>query len=570
MQSISFYPIRLVRLLYNDTQNYISTSKIQGDRVATELAMSPNNYFVAAAEGKSIDLWNFRTRELRKRISFTDSITGMAFSADASQLAVTIKGSKLIIYDTNTWTILDSYNNRGSLLSPSYHPNGKYLSMVRNNRDLVVVNLKNKEIECSIDDQNGNVSCSHMFIDYAQNNAYILSNCGKSIIFWDVNNLNPYYSKLVRDEVEKKMNDWMRIMQGESMEEYAIRVNDETRLAQRNQYAQEASTKLAGDRLTIENPFVGNYDESTGKLDICFNSMPKIAIDVPANEVGDFAKGDKMYFDNAVYVLNDEDEFQLAYVEVKNEVTGKMYIYDNIGRLKLHAMEDDEGFVPLEVMQIAKQEEVKLTEIKETVVEEKKEEKLISENTSINVKTEILPGYDANGKKIYNYKIGYQYEVIDKAFSARDDFPSGGYDMRRSGAAMSLVKIIKNAFEGDFSKYLSQNKVVKVIITGSADASPIRGRIAYNGINGEYTNEPYTKNGNLDHLTVSKTTGITTNEQLAFLRAAGFKRYVEENVSTLKNTQNEYEFHVEVAKERGGEYRKINVEFIIMDSFPSK
>ena len=75
--------------------------------------------------------------------------------------------------------------------------------------------------------------------------------------------------------------------------------------------------------------------------------------------------------------------------------------------------------------------------------------------------------------------MGYQYEVINKEFSAKEDFPSGGYDIERSNAAMSLMKIIKNAFEGDFSKYLSEGKQVKVIVTGSADASPIRGRIAY-------------------------------------------------------------------------------------------
>lgn len=45
---------------------------------------------------------------------------------------------------------------------------------------------------------------------------------------------------------------------------------------------------------------------------------------------------------------------------------------------------------------------------------------------------------------------------------------------------------------------------------------------------------------------------------------------IEKNVTTLDNTKNEYEYHVEVAKERGGEFRKINVEFVIMDAFPAK
>ena len=254
-------------------------------------------------------------------------------------------------------------------------------------------------------------------------------------------------------------------------------------------------------------------------------------------------------------------------MEVKNETTNKVYIYDNIGRTRLTAMEVDDNFVPLEIMQQATREEVQLKEIKEQVVEEKKQDKLITDNTQINVKTEVVPGVDADGKKILNYKVGYQYEVINKEFSAKEDFPSGGYNIEKSNAAMSLMKIIKNAFEGDFAKYLNEGKQVKVIITGSADASPIRGKIAYDGRYGEFTDEPYYKDGNLDNITVTKSSGVTQNEQLALLRAAGVQNYIDRNVTTLSNTKNQYEYHVEVAKERGGEYRKINVEFIILDAF---
>ena len=56
---------------------------------------------------------------------------------------------------------------------------------------------------------------------------------------------------------------------------------------------------------------------------------------------------------------------------MKNETTNKVYIYDNIGRTKLTALEADANFVPLEIMQQATREEVQLKEIKEQVVEEK-------------------------------------------------------------------------------------------------------------------------------------------------------------------------------------------------------
>ena len=51
-------------------------------------------------------------------------------------------------------------------------------------------------------------------------------------------------------------------------------------------------------------------------------------------------------------------------------------------------------------MQQASREEIQLKEIKEAVIEEKKQDKLITENTQIDVRTEVIPGVDANGNKI--------------------------------------------------------------------------------------------------------------------------------------------------------------------------
>ena len=553
-----------------DTREYLPQAYIQGEEVATCLAMSSNNYFIAVATGKNIDIWNFQTKRKRTTIPMPAVVKELTFSDDASLMAVVSDDNRLTIIDTKTWDKKYIFDDmRGVLSSPSFHPEGKYISVVRDNNAIVVMNLKNGHVEQTMTDNTGVVG-THFFMNKQTSDVFMLSNMSNALLFWDANGLNPFFGKLLNREVDAKMNEWVKMMQGESMEDYAIRVNDETRKKQQELFAQQIATELAGDRIAIENPFVGDYDASKGMLNIGFNTMPAIALEVPENEVGDFKDSKNLKFDNAVYVLNDKDEFELAYVEVRNETTNKVYIYDNIGRTKLTAMEVDDNFVPLEIMQQASREEVQLKEIKEAVIEEKKQDKLITENTQIDVRTEVVPGVDADGNKILNYKVGYQYEVVNKAFSAKEDFPSGGYDIERSNAAMSLMKIIKSAFEGDFAKYLAEGKKVKIVITGSADASPIRGRIAYAGQYGEYTDEPYYKDGNLDNITVTKASGITTNEQLALLRAAGVKNYIEKNVNTLQNTDNEYEYHVEVAKERGGEFRKINVEFLIMDAFPTK
>ena len=557
----------LGEIVIYDTKEYMPLAYIQGEAPATALAMSSNNYFIAAAAGQNINIWNFQTKELRKAIPMPAVVKEVTFSPDAALLAVTTDDNHLTIIDTKNWDKVDIFDKLGGTLSsPSFHPEGKYISVVKDGKNIEIINLKNGVVEQDIVDPTGGVTGGRFFKNNQNSEVFLLTNRTKQMVFWDANGLNPFYGKIMGREVDAKMNEWVKMMQGESMEDYAIRVNDETRIKQQQLFAQEVATALAGDRISMDNPFIDGYDASNNMLNIGFKGLPSIGLEVPSNEAGDFKDG-KMKFSNAVYVLNDKDEFELAYVEVTNETTNKVYIYDNIGRTKLTALEADENFVPLEIMPLATREEAQLAEIKEQVIEEKKQDKLITDNTQINVKTEVIPGVDANGKKILNYKVGYQYEVINKEFSAKEDFPSGGYNIERSNAAMSLMKIIKNAFEGDFAKYLSEGKQVKVIITGSADAAPIRGRLAYDGRYGEFVDEPYYKDGNLDNITVTKAGGITQNEQLALMRAAGVKTYIEKNVTTLGNTKNEYEYHVEVAKERGGEFRKINVEFVIMDAF---
>jgi hypothetical protein len=557
----------LGEIVIYDTKEYMPLAYIQGEAPATALAMSSNNYFIAAAVGQNINIWNFQTKELRKAIPMPAVVKEVTFSPDAALLAVTTDDNHLTIIDTKNWDKVDIFDKLGGTLSsPSFHPEGKYISVVKDGKNIEIINLKNGVVEQDIVDPTGGVTGGRFFKNNQNSEVFLLTNRTKQMVFWDANGLNPFYGKIMGREVDAKMNEWVKMMQGESMEDYVIRVNDETRIKQQQLFAQEVATALAGDRISMDNPFIDGYDASNNMLNIGFKGLPSIGLEVPSNEAGDFKDG-KMKFSNAVYVLNDKDEFELAYVEVTNETTNKVYIYDNIGRTKLTALEADENFVPLEIMQQATREEAQLAEIKEQVIEEKKQDKLITDNTQINVKTEVIPGVDANGKKILNYKVGYQYEVINKEFSAKEDFPSGGYNIERSNAAMSLMKIIKNAFEGDFAKYLSEGKQVKVIITGSADAAPIRGRLAYDGRYGEFVDEPYYKDGNLDNITVTKAGGITQNEQLALMRAAGVKTYIEKNVTTLGNTKNEYEYHVEVAKERGGEFRKINVEFVIMDAF---
>jgi hypothetical protein len=551
-------------IIVYDTKKYESQYILAGDTAATSITVSPNDYFIAAVTGKRINIWNFERKTIRAHIDVETEVTGIAFSPDASMLAITLPG-RLLLYNTRNWENIQNYTFDDVASSPSFNGDDKYLAFILNGRRIAVLNIRKQEIIQEIPEESNILACRFF---NSHDKTYLISSRSKAIVYWNANGLNPFYGKIINQEVDKKMNEWVKMMQGESMDEYKIRVNDSTRLKQMELFTQEATTSLAQDRISIENPFVGDYNNESNLLAINFTSLPPIEIPVPASELSDFGNGSNLKFNNAVYMINEEDEFVLAYIEVTNEVNNKVYIYDNIGRTRIEAIETDLNFVPLEILQIASQEASNLESVTENVMEENKQEKLITDNTQINVGTEVVADVDAEGNKILNYLVNYKYEVINKEFSEVEDFPPGSYDIKKSNAAMSLMKIIKNSFEeGDFAKYLKAGKHVKIAITGSADGAPIRGKIAYDERYGNFEAEPYYQNNELNNITVTKATGITENTQLAFIRAISVKDYLSNNIASLQNTQNSYHYNVEVAEERGGEYRRITIQFTIIDAF---
>ncbi|MDE7096929.1 MAG: WD40 repeat domain-containing protein, partial [Muribaculaceae bacterium] len=104
-----------------------------------------------------------------------------------------------------------------------------------------------------------------------------------------------------------------------------------------------------------------------------------------------------------------------------------------------------------------------------------------------------------------------------------------------------------------------------VEFTGSADGSPIRRAIAYDGVLGEFDNEPVNINGELTSLSVSSNIGIATNEQLAFMRAQSVKQDLLRQLPQLENMDSDYRYNIEVSEGRGGEFRRVSVVLTFID-----
>ncbi|WP_418457966.1 WD40 repeat domain-containing protein [Bacteroides sp.] len=552
-------------LLFFDTRQYALQSKMEIPFVAENIAISSNNYFIAASNGNTLDIWNLQTKELRKSIEADDKINCFTFSADNNLLAVLTADGKLNTYDTRTFFILQSYDAMGTAKYCYFHPEGKYIAIITGDNRISILNLMDETDREYIDNAEGGITDAR-FLKNGKGEIFLAYNTVNSITYELMSKLSPNYTKLMSDELSDRMNTWMKMMPGETLEEYNLRVNDETRTEQMKLFEQEIATRMADNLVEKSEVTLGNYNPTDNVLALEFNTMPTIYLDVPTEEVSDFMNPGDLEFRNAKYGLTKNDKFELIYADVYNKASGKTYKYDNLDRESFDYMKSDDNFIPLNLVQQSNMDEIKLQEIKESIMNMAKQQKTISDHTKISVDAGIASETDANGKKIMNYNINFSYEV-EQGFSAQEDFGPGKYATDQSGAAMSMLAIMKTAFEKDFAQYVQAGKKLRVKITGMADASPINGKIAYNGVYGEYTNEPVYKDNDLSNITVTKESGITQNDQLAFLRAVGVKEYLLQNIPAFSKMNSDYNYYIEVTKEKGSEYRRISVAFTFVDAF---
>lgn len=552
-------------LQFFNARLYDLQDKMKMPFAANRLAISGNGYYLAAAGNNRLTIWNLEQKSVRKEFDFDMPVKDMAFSDDNTTFAVLTADGLLTTYDTRNFLILQSFDAMGNALSCSFHPEGKYLSVVTGDTRVAILNLMDEEDRNYVDNAQGGITDAR-FVRDGKKQIFLAYNTTASMTYKLMSALAPNYTKLLADELNDRMNDWMKMMPGETLEEYKLRVNDETRAKQIRLFEQEIATRMADNLVQMSEVTLGSYNPESNMLAVNFNTMPTIYLNVPAAEVNDFMDPGNLEFRNAKYGLTKQDKFELIYADVYNKVSGKTYVFDNLDRQSLDYLKSDDNFVPLELVQQSSMEELKLQEIKEKIVSLAKKQNTISDHTQISVNARIVADQDADGKKIMNYKIDFAYEV-DKGFSAQEDFAPGKYKAGESGAAQSMLTIVKTAFENDFAQYVKPGKKLHVRITGMADALPINGKITYDGCYGDFVDEPVYKDNDLSNITVTQAEGITQNEQLAFLRATGVKEYINENIPSFGKMNTDYLHNIEVTAGKGGEFRRITVEFTFVDAF---
>lgn len=557
------------------TDGYWTASVIEAGKIYDHIAVSPNGYYIAAAHGSEMDIWDVDAADIKRIVRFAGKVNHVTFSPDSREIAVSCDTSGLQIVNAIDHHRTEVTKGIQNVRQASFHPDGKYIAYAKAD-SIIVYNLINHRRAFSagsirIKGEPLDIPMSDiMALNFHSNNSTttLSHNTGDKVVFWDMSSLPPLYRSKLSEEVDKLMSDWIRQMDGESLEEYRVRVTDDNAARQKAMLLDQAATAIATQVIALEDPFISEeYDMENHTIDIKFEQLDAIKLEVPEEEFQEVREGDLSY-ENPIYTLDDMDEFQLVYLEVVNRTTDKTYIFDErdyiIEDIKFE--DDDIDFIPVAMLQTVNMEMEVLQQQTQEIMEEKKQENVITDKTSITIDTEIESDFDSDGNKIYNYNLGYQYDVSE-GFSYQEDFGPGKFIVTESNAAVTMLEAIRTALAGDMKKYVDQAKSIEITITGSADAIPV-GRILYDGSCGEYVETPYYVKDELSSMTVTDETDIRNNEQLAFIRAASVKVWLENNVEELRANSAKcvYNYRTEVSDVRGGEFRRIIVNIKFRDA----
>lgn len=548
-----------------ETKKYTISRKIQTPGfTARQMVGSPNGYFLAAVDGNKVIVYNLETLAPRKTFDFDEKVTDVAFSPNNNDFGILTADGILALYNTRTFDMRKMVDNLGDGEAFAFNFDGKYIAAITGPNQIQVVNLV-RDSERDVFDMTVGDFKDLTFLYDAHRNTLLAATEGPVVTVRRMPGLEPYYSKLISEEVDKKMDEWLKMMPGETMEQYKARVTEEEMNRRRRLFEDEISTNFAGDLLDGAKMTFGSYDRANNVLALNFDTMPTIYLPVPEDEVTEFADPSKIRMTEVQYGILPDDTFEIVYARVHNDATGKSYIYDNLMRSVMDFMNNDDA-ISLELLQQQQMEEIKLQEIRQQVVEEAKSRNVLSDHTNITVDTKVVPDYNADGDKILNYQVKFSYQV-EPEYSAKEDFAPGKYHVNESGAASAMVDIIRQALEGDLAQYIQEGKKLRINLLGTADAAPIINGIAYDGAYGEVEDEPVYVDGQLSALTVTTKNGIKTNPQLALMRAMGLRDYIIKNIPSLEKMNKDYRYDVEVSEGKGGEFRRITATLTFVDAF---
>ena len=532
---------------------------------------STGNIIYSANQDSTISIWNLRELKQEKTIRINSEITSMCISSDDALIVVGTSSGFVKIIDSNTGNIkYDILGHAGRVNSVAINQNNFYVASAGDDNKIVFWALKNGAVYKSLEDNIAPVSKVIFSYDFDQRREFFFAGGQDKLLrVWEVTDLPLPLEYLIKKEIQEQIEQWEQKREGESILLYQNRISQENKKKQVNKIQDSIVNKYALRVYPLIDSQLSAYDTGKETYTITYDQKCAIALKIPKNEAENFSKNFKSLKPQVFQFVFDNDDFKLNYLELKDTLNQKTFYYDESG-IKNNELYRVEEIVapPIEVLVEVANKQDTLKEKLNTYIGIKKEEKIISDNVKLSVNTKITVEKDSIGKPELNYHIEYSYEVIKATVENQtDDFPLGKYKLTSSNAAKITVQILKETIDKELIKYIKSGMDVTIKITGSTDASPVVNTIPYSGDFKDFEDEPYFFNNNLESMTVSQKTGITKNEQLAFLRTYGVRDFITNYIESLNSAKLHFQHYTYVAKEKGSQYRRISIELILHGVF---
>ena len=231
-----------------------------------------------------------------------------------------------------------------------------------------------------------------------------------------------------------------------------------------------------------------------------------------------------------------------------------------------HQYNDDiHSFILKRLRQTTLQREKKMNkQIQQMLVNLPNAEKLYDE-TFVRITTQVVEDTTEEGSPEINfvYNISYNCHHFE---GTEDDYPSGAYLWSTSNSCRAICNLTKSMIESELSDIFTAGRTTTITITSTTDAAEIQ-HIDYKGEFGDLRYMPAVFNDENVRVSVDQKDGITTNAQLAYLRARSVQSFLDEQVGVLKRSQNEYRFVTRCFDMTGPHYRRSSLQIVVHGAF---
>lgn len=269
----------------------------------------------------------------------------------------------------------------------------------------------------------------------------------------------------VKYYVEQSIEQWLQKGKFESSQEYQLRVSEEQRSKLIQKLAQEAISKLALEQTNLKTATT-EYDADNECFKILFSGTSPIFLKVPRVEAESFDKNfESILFENVQFTLSKED-FVILYLEAKNPLNNKTYVYNSQNEVLFSSAKLDINFDPINLNLQTVKENLNANQTSKKIYIGKSDVDIeIPTNTTIKTNTYAL----IIGNEDYNsFQTGLNTEVnVDYAMNDAKIFKE--YCIKTLGIPEKQIKLLINATSGQMNQGIAWLNNLAKVDNGNAE-----------------------------------------------------------------------------------------------------